>query len=150
MISKNRKISRRFEKSCTDEKVVKPLSAGISHQIQGLSCILGLFIKRVSGMENLVNWISGNLDRTVTGLSTFVILLFLFWFVPRMIRSYRRGTGSREIPPLPPLNLPEQSGSLTADSRGVETTGAEKPSLPEIPLSEEDRKRAQAYWEKED
>ncbi len=100
-------------------------------------------------MENLANWISENLDRTVTGLSTFVILLFLFWFVPRLIRSYRRGTGSREIPPLPPLDLPEQPRFFTADSRGDELTGAEKPSLPEIPLSEEDRKQAQAYWDKE-
>ena len=68
------------------------------------------------------------------------------WFSQKHRRQESTPHPVPPIPPLPPMDLPNSSTpTVKAASRGLEPPIADTPAIPEIPLSEEERRIAQEY-----
>jgi hypothetical protein len=91
-----------------------------------------------------------NISPTYMGLLALLVGALATWRWLSQKRAYRETPSSPAptIPPLPPLELPHKNWPPVAVPRGLEQTSADIPSIPEIPLSREDRKTAQEYLKK--
>ena len=87
---------------------------------------------------------------TVQMLAAFALFLIIgarlvtIW-KHRKVSDTARDTASRELPPLPQMDIHEPLPNEYSSARGLGAFASSAPSLPEIPLSPEQRQRA-AEW----
>lgn len=103
------------------------------------------------GKINLTSMLPLIIPPTYIGLLALLVFALAIWrwFSQTPYREESAPHPVPTIPPLPAMDLPNAPAlQVNTASRDLELPIADKPAIPDIPLSEEERRTAQEYLKK--